>query len=82
MAEYFFEIADENPPVPSGPIDLVDVAEARIYALRYAGELLSNQRTTFWANDEWKMTVTNENRLPLFTISITSADALAIEDAR
>jgi hypothetical protein len=70
MPIYFFEIADANPPIPCVGENLSSLDDARCFALKYAAALLCEQKEPFWNGDVWVMTVTDANRLTLFTLMI------------
>lgn len=70
MPVFFFEIADAKPAIPCVGEKLPSLAAARCFALKYAGQLLCEQEESFWDEEEWLMTVTDANRLILFTIMI------------
>ena len=69
MPRYFFDIKDGE--------DLVDVegsihaglAAARIESIRYSGEVLREMPERFWHAETWLMTVSDQHRVPLFTLS-------------
>jgi hypothetical protein len=52
MPIFNFSIADAQPPVASDAVELVDVAAARCHALKYAGNILCDQKPRFWDEDE------------------------------
>lgn len=59
-------------------IDLPSVIEAKCEAARFAGQLLCEAASKFWAAAEFHLRVSDERDLTLFTLSITSTDAPAI----
>lgn len=68
MPRYFFDIVDgEDLPDPDGS-EHADLNAARIEAIRYSGEVLREMPERFWHAEEWKMTVSDWNRIPLFTL--------------
>ena len=75
MSVYFFEIADCNPPIPCCGHIMAGLEDVRKYALNYASLLLVDQGSEFWDGDEVVMTVTDETRLTLFTITLSSTPA-------
>lgn len=84
MAIYFFEIADLKPVIPCVGENLPSLQAARCFALKYAAQLLCDQEEEFWDGDEWTMTVTDANRLTLFTIMIcaTAAPMTMVQNKR
>lgn len=68
MPRYYFDIVDgEDLPDPDGS-EHVDLAAARIEAIRYSGEVLREMPERFWNAEEWKMTVSDAAKVPLFTL--------------
>ena len=77
MSVFYFEIADAKPNIPCVGEDLPSLAAARCFALKYAAMLLCDQEEVFWESEEWVMTVTDANRLTMFTIMICATAAPA-----
>lgn len=75
MSRFYFNIADAHPPIPCEGAELPSVQAARCHALKYAGQILCDQEESFWDDDEWVMTVTDENQLTLFTITVGAFNA-------
>ena len=68
MPRYFFDIKDGRDfPDLQGSV-FIDLAAARIEAVRYAAEMLKEMPERFWNCEEWMMTVSNQNRQMLFTL--------------
>jgi hypothetical protein len=72
---YFFDIADAHPPIPCEGVHLATIAAARCYALKYSGQILCDQPLSFWDDDEWVMTVSDQNHLTLFTVTVGTLNA-------
>ena len=77
MPLYFFDIADAHPPIPCEGMHLETIGSARCHALKYAGQILCDQLPSFWEDDEWVMTVSDENHLTLFTVTVGTLNAPA-----
>lgn len=77
MSVFYFEIADARPNIPCIGENLPSLAAARCFALKYAALLLCDQEDVFWEGEEWVMTVTDANRLTMFTIMICATAAPA-----
>ncbi len=77
MSVYYFEIADAEPAIPCVGENLPSLEAARCFALKYGALLLCEQGEAFWGGEEWIMTVTDADRLTLFTmmICVTAAPA-------
>jgi len=68
MPLYFFDIIDgEDLPDRFGS-QHADLKAARVEAIRYSGEVLREMPERFWNAEEWKMTVSDGSRTPLFTL--------------
>jgi len=79
MPLYHFDFQDGSTPhVDEDGIDLSDLRAARTEAVRYAGELLQGQPEQFWAAAEWSLTVSDAERLTLFSLTIIATDAPVI----
>ena len=75
MPLYFFDIVDgEDLPDVHGS-EHADLRAARVESIRYSGEVLREMPDRFWNAEEWKMTVSDADRIPLFTLKFR-ADAL------
>ncbi len=70
MSVYYFEIADTEPAIPCVGEELPSLASARCFALKYAGRLICEQGPAIWNGEDWVMTITDANRLTLFTILV------------
>lgn len=77
MSVFYFEIADAKQNIPCVGENLPSLAAARCFALKYAALLLCDQEDVFWEGEEWVMTVTDANRLTMFTIMICATAAPA-----
>lgn len=77
MPVFYFEIADAKPNIPCIGENLPSLAAARCFALKYAALLLCDQEDVLWEGEEWVMTVTDANRLTMFTIMICATAAPA-----
>ncbi|WP_156363645.1 DUF6894 family protein [Sphingomonas sp. Leaf357] len=77
MSVYHFAIADRFPPQAAEAVELPTLGLARVHALRFAAQILSDQLPAFWDADEWVLTVSNEDHLALFTITIMTSNTSA-----
>jgi len=69
MPRYFFDIKDgEDLTDVEGSIH-ADLASARVESIRYSGEVLREMPERFWNAETWIMTVSDQHRVPLFTLS-------------
>ncbi|WP_443024439.1 DUF6894 family protein [Sphingomonas sp. Leaf357] len=75
MPLYHFAVADRFPPQVADAVELPTIALARAHALRFAAQTLNDQLPTFWDADEWVLTVSDAERLTLFTITVLPSNA-------
>jgi hypothetical protein len=59
-------------------VDLPDLASAKCEAVRYAGNLICDQAQAFWDEAEFNLSVSDEQGLTLFALTMTGVDAPAI----
>lgn len=67
--------AGYNPAVVG--IELSTISEARIEAVKFAAETLRERPELIWLGDEFRVEVTDENQLLLFTVIAFGVDAPA-----
>ncbi len=72
MPRYYFNVRDGVKINDSDGIELADVAEARVKALRISEELLSGNQSADWINEDWKVVVTDHRQLVLFVLQISA----------
>ena len=75
MARYFFDLKDgaEFPDLQGS--EFPDLAAARLEAVRYSAEVLKEMPERFWNSEQWTMTVSDSNRVPLFTLKFLAEKA-------
>ena len=78
MPTFFFEIEDGSGITDDLGMELADLAEARCEAVRYAGRLICDHAGNFWNSGDWKMTVTNDKGLSLFSLQFVGIESPAI----
>jgi hypothetical protein len=59
-------------------MEFATVAEARVQAVKFAGEALRDRPELAWTGDEYRVEVTDENQLLLFTFIATGVDSPAV----
>ena len=79
MPRFHFNVHDGSDYPDLEGAELEDVPAARKYAVRYFGELLQGDPCTFWSGEEWKMDVTDETGLTLFSLHFIAIDAPALD---
>jgi hypothetical protein len=77
LPRYFFHTDDGSPDRDDEGTELKDVGSAKCHAVKYASDLICDGKTDFWGNDDWRMSVTDENGLILFELHIMGTEAPA-----
>jgi hypothetical protein len=78
MPRYHFHVYDAGEHLDPSGRELAGLKEARLEAVRSAGEMLRDDPGTFWNGDEWRMHVTDETGMTLFTLVFIAMDAPAL----
>jgi hypothetical protein len=74
MPRYHFHVADgRDYPDLQGTV-LSDLAEVRIEAVRFAGQLLNDEAAQFWEGEDWSMRVTDNAGDTLFTLTFSATE--------
>jgi hypothetical protein len=77
VPRYFFHIKDGVSSLDEEGTVLKDLATAKCQAVQFAGRMICDTASTFWDKEEWKLTVTDERGLTLFSLVFLSTDAPA-----
>jgi hypothetical protein len=78
MPRFFFHLDDGTPASTDESVELPDLGAARELALRYLGQSLSEGPSVFWSRGDWRLTVTDESRLTLFSVHVVATEAPSI----
>lgn len=68
MPRFFFHVVDSAVVPDEVGTELADLNAARTEAIVVAGAMLRDHAREFWSSGEWKLVVTGEDRIILFTI--------------
>jgi hypothetical protein len=82
MPRYFFDVADGEYCPDSEGTELPGLEEARVCAVRLAGQMLTDHPAKFWAGQEWTIEVKDDWGLVLFVLHFTATESPAIRAAR
>jgi hypothetical protein len=77
LPRYFFHLDAGSHDRDDEGIELDDLAAAKCHAGKYAGDLICDGKTDFWASIDWRMTVTDQTGLTLFDLHIVGTEAPA-----
>lgn len=68
MPRYFFATADGTREPDDVGTELPNLATARVEAIKYAGEVLSDHPEIIWDGEDFRVEVSDEDGLMLFTV--------------
>ena len=74
---YFFNEFDGAYKADDAGLELPSLDDARLEAVRYAGEVMRDHPTLIWKGDDFRVEVTDESQLMLFTVIVVAVDAPA-----
>jgi hypothetical protein len=77
VARYHFQVRTESHVALTETADLQGPQEARVEAARRIGSLLHDHAHQLWVDEDWRMDVTDETGLILFTIQVSAMDSAA-----
>ena len=72
MPRYFFHSEDGLLEHDETGTELADASAAREQAVRFAGALLAERPQAMWEGTRWRLLVTDEQSLILFTIEVST----------
>jgi hypothetical protein len=77
MSKYFFHLTTAHDTPDDQGTELNGLDEARWYAVKMIAEVLCNSPEQYWEVEVYRVTVTDEAGLILFTVEVVSTDAAA-----
>ena len=76
MPRYFFNIdRDDDDTVGQ---EFAKIAEAKCEAVKLAGKVICEDADGFWDTGDWGMTVTDEDGLTLFSLTLFGTEAASV----
>jgi hypothetical protein len=81
MKRYFFHTADGSRERDSDGMLLVSLDAARVQAIRFAGEVLSTEPEVLWDGKDFRIEVTDDKDMLLFTVVTLAINAPASEQS-
>ena len=82
MARYFFHSEDGEFVRDEEGTELRDIAAARVEAVKVAAEILHERPDELWEHQAWRLIVTDDRDLTLFTIEVSAQPSAAMSDPR
>lgn len=77
MAKYNLELRTADQVWETLAVERDDVRALRIEMARFVGELLSDHAEKVWADQDWRVDVTDEAGLILYVMHISATDTAA-----
>ena len=75
MPRYHFASVDGHREPDDDGMELADDEAAQLMAVKYAGEVLHSDPRELWGNGQWRVEVTNDEGVLLFTVVTLAIDA-------
>ena len=75
MPRFYFDTADGSRDRDTVGTILKDQAEARVEAIKFAGEVMTSQPDVLWDGHDFRVEVSSEDQKLLFTIIALAVDA-------
>jgi hypothetical protein len=69
---YYFHVGTASVLGPADTVELEDLEQARLEAARRMGALMQSHPEQIWADEDWRMAVTDEKGLILFIIDVVA----------
>ena len=77
MPRFFFNQFDGVYKSDDEGLELASLDDARHEAVRYAGEVMRDHTTLVWKGEDFRIEVTDAEKLVLFTVIVVGVDAPA-----
>ena len=77
MPRYFFNEIGGTYKQDDEGLEFATLADARLEAVRYLGEVLRDQPDVVWAGEDFRVEVTDATNLVMFTAIVVGIDAPA-----
>jgi len=77
VPRYHFNVEDGHSTIDEVGTELPNLTAARQEAVRAAGALIAEHAGRFWETAEWKVVVTDDKGLVLFTLHFFATDGAA-----
>lgn len=77
MAKYHVNVRTESHIATSLEVEKADLTALRIELACFVGELLKDHAELLWEDQDWRVDVTDERGLILYTIEIAASDSAA-----
>lgn len=75
MAAYHINIRTESHIADSLEVEMDDLTELRLELARFVGELLRDHAEQIWADEDWRIDVTDEAGAIIYVMHIAAAQS-------
>jgi len=75
MAHYNIELRTAGQVWETVPVETDDITGLRIELAKFVGELLKDHADKIWADEEWRVDVTDEEGLILYVMHLSATDS-------
>jgi hypothetical protein len=82
MSRFFFHLTSSYDTPDDVGVELDNLAAARCHAVKMIADVLCQSPGEYWKAEIYRVTVTDQTRLILFTVEVTSMDAAAIGNSK
>jgi len=82
MPRYFFHVRDGHSSPDDVGTELANWHEARIEAVRFAGEIIRDHAQQIALGQDWYVEITDEQQVVLFRIDFLTTESPVIADLR
>jgi hypothetical protein len=82
MPRYYFHVYDGISSVDAEGTELADIAAARRDAVKLMGRIMLDDAQAAWNADDWRLDVTDEHGLTLFSLLFAVTDCTPASAAR
>jgi hypothetical protein len=77
VPRYYIQLRTESHVREAIDVDRADLTELRIELAKFVGELLKEHAAQIWADEDWRVDVTDEQGLILYVIEISASETAA-----
>ena len=75
MPLYYFHVSDGSSTPDTEGTELKDIAAAKCEAVKLAGRLICDAAATFWDQDDWSLSVSDQSGMTLFSLYFVGVEA-------
>lgn len=77
MPHYNINLRTASSIADSWPVERDDLTALRVELARFVGEMLKDHAHQIWADEDWRVDVTDEKGLILYVMHVSASDTAA-----